>query len=278
MQQWRFAILMGLLCSYVSPGGAVDASVEVPTTSSAAWRTVANNAFVPGEEFEFAVRFGVWTAGMARMTVAGVEAYEDRTAYHLVTEARSNAFASLFYSVKDRSDTWLDTESLSTLRYEKKVSERHYRVEEEVVFDQLNHLYTSKSLRIDKGTYEILHGTLPVNALDILGSFYYIRTCPMKVGDSFTMDVVSGEKVWPLVVQIKNQERIKVSAGKFDCFLLEPLLRGPGLFINKGKKLEVWVTADEKHMPVLMRAEIFVGHVSVELKRRTSLGARGSFP
>ncbi|MBI1979160.1 MAG: DUF3108 domain-containing protein, partial [Elusimicrobia bacterium] len=54
-------------------------------------------------------------------------------------------------------------------------------------------------------------------------------------------------------------------AGKFDCFLVEPFIRERGLFIQKGKKLKVWLTADEKKIPVKMRAEVFIGHVSAEL-------------
>ena len=43
-------------------------------------------------------------------------------------------------------------------------------------------------------------------------------------------------------------------------------MRERGLFIQKGKKMQVWLTADEKKMPVKMRAEIFIGHVTAELK------------
>jgi len=44
-----------------------------------------------------------------------------------------------------------------------------------------------------------------------------------------------------------------------------PCFAKPGVFVSKGKKLQVWMTTDETHMPVLMRSEIFIGHVSAEL-------------
>ena len=55
------------------------------------------------------------------------------------------------------------------------------------------------------------------------------------------------------------------------CYRVEPVLRERGIFISKGKKLEVWLTADARHMPVLMRSEIFIGHVSAELVRQKTL-------
>src|SRR5205823_12646414 len=87
----------------------------------------------------------------------------------------------------------------------------------------------------------------------------------LEVGKSFTIDVHSGTKTWPLLVKVKKLEKVKVKAGRFLCYRVEPVLREQGIFISKGKKLEVWLTADEQHMPVLMRSEIFIGHVSAEL-------------
>jgi hypothetical protein len=79
------------------------------------------------------------------------------------------------------------------------------------------------------------------------------------------IDVYDAKKIWPLVVNIEKRETVKVPAGKFDCFRVEPILRQPGIFVSKGKKLQVWMTADAVHMPVLMRSEVFIGHVSAEL-------------
>jgi hypothetical protein len=79
------------------------------------------------------------------------------------------------------------------------------------------------------------------------------------------MDVLSGDKVYPLEVKVKKRERIKVPAGKFDTILVEPLLRAPGIFVAKGKKLEVWLTDDPRRLPVRLRTEVFIGHVSAEL-------------
>jgi anti-sigma-K factor RskA len=87
----------------------------------------------------------------------------------------------------------------------------------------------------------------------------------LEVGQTYTVDVLSGEKVWPLVVKIEKRESVHVPAGRFDCFRVEPLLREPGIFVSKGKKLEVWLTADERHLPVRMRSEVLIGHVSAEL-------------
>ena len=251
-----------------SPAVSVSLSVSSgPLVSSTdSWRSVPNSAFKPGEVYVFAVRLGLFRAGDAHISVLGVESINGRPAYHLLSEAHSTGIFSLIYPVLDQDDTWLDTQSLTTVRYEKKIHERHYRIEEAVTLDQANHRYKDTSYRMDKDRYEFQDGSLPPNILDVLGSFFYVRTIPLAVGQFFSLDVYSGGKVWPLEVHVKKRQTVKVAAGTFDCFVVEPLLREQGLFISKGKKLEVWMTADDRRLPVRMRAEIFVGHVSVELQ------------
>jgi len=56
-----------------------------------------------------------------------------------------------------------------------------------------------------------------------------------------------------------------VPAGEFECFVVEPVLRiGTGIFQAKGRLL-VWLTADSKKVPVLMRSQIVVGSVEARL-------------
>ena len=240
-------------------------STAAVASSTFSWRSVINNAFEPGEKYNFVVSWGVITGGRSSLAIQGIETIDGRPAYHIVSEAASGGILDTFYHVDDRNEAWLDVQSLLTVRYEKHIHEGKYRIEETGQLDQERHLYAVHAYRIDKNTYEYKQGNLSPDILDVLGSFYYVRTLPMAVGQSYTIDVFSGEKVWPLVVKIKKREKVKVPAGKFDCFLVQPLLREPGIFVTKGKKLEVWMTADARHMPVRMRSEVLVGHISAEL-------------
>jgi hypothetical protein len=269
------AVLWGLLSSpvwavsnrqpivSVSPSG-ISTSSNV-AVSSDVWRQVPNTAFQAGEDLFFVIRWGVLTGGHSTLAVHGIDRINDRPAYHIVEDTHSSGFVDTFYPVHDRNDAWLDTESMTTLHYEKRIREGRYRIEQIVQLDQVNHRYRVDSHRFDKGTTEFMEGDLTPNVLDVLGSLYYVRTLPLEVGQTYSIDVYDGGKVWPLVVNIKKRVKVSVPAGKFDCFIVEPLLREPGIFVSKGKKLEVWLTADKYHMPVLMRSEIIIGHVSAEL-------------
>lgn len=224
--------------------------------------------FRAGEDLTFAIRWSKITAGYASMTVESLSDVYGKQAYHLVSEARSSGLVNKLYKVQDRNEAWLEKDGMGTLRYEKNIREGDYRVNEIVVLDKNQRKYFRNHRREGRPD-EITSGDIPANVFDVFGSLYYTRTCPLEVGKSFTVDVQDGGKVWPLVVNVIKREKVKVKAGKYDCFMVEPVLRSAGMFVAKGKKLQVWLTADERHMPVLMRCQVFIGAVSAELVKAT---------
>jgi hypothetical protein len=262
----RGARALFILVLSVSGLEAVEiSSAPIVAVSTYPWRTVPNTAFRGEEHLFFVVKWGLVTAGYSTLSIHGVEPVRGRPAYHIVSEARSGGMVSALYKVEDHNEAWLDQDALVSIRYEKRIKEGKYRIEESTLIDQPKRRYHLQSYRLDKNLYEQKEGNLPPNVLDVLSSLYYVRVLPLAVGQSYTMDVLSGDKVYPLEVKVEKREKIKVAAGKFDTFQVEPLLRAPGIFISKGKKLEVWLTADERHLPVRMRTEVFIGHVSAEL-------------
>jgi hypothetical protein len=242
-----------------------------PEVTSAIPPMETPQAFREGEDLTFAIKWGVLTGGYSSLKVQNIETINGQPTYHVVAEARSSGLVDKLYNVRDRNEAWIEPGNPSTLRYARQIHEGQYRVQEDVVLDQTAHHFHQHSYRIDKKRYEDKDGDIPPNVLDVLGSLYYVRTLPLVVGKSYTFDVQSEDKVYPLVVHVKKRQTIKVKAGKFDCFLVEPQLRAPGIFISKGKKMEVWLTADERRMPVLMRSEVFIGHVAAELVSHRSI-------
>jgi len=248
-----FCLALGLLALRTSGGSTELPNVALP------------NAFLQGEDLQFAIHWGLVTGGYSSLKVEDIDRLSGHAAYHVIAEAHSTGMVDAFYRVRDRNESWVETQSPRTVRYLRDIREGKYRIQEEVLFNQEEHRYRRHAYRIDKNTYENKEGAIPPHVMDALGSLYYVRTLPLEVGKSYTVDVHSGDQVYPLIVNVKKHQVIKVKAGKFDCLLVEPQLRAPGIFISKGKKLEVWLTADERHLPILMRSEVFIGHVSAEL-------------
>lgn len=234
---------------------------------------IENPPWKVGEKFSYAIRWGILTAGKASLEVKEIALIQISSGpsskkiptYHLVAAANSNSVIDLFYKVRDINESWLDISQWISHRFEQHNQEGKYILDQIVEFD-----WTAKRFKNSENVKgrepKVEEGDLTIPAVDTLSSLYQTRAKSFNVGDEFTLDVHSGRN-WPIVVKVLKRETIKVEAGKFDCYLVEPFLRERGLFIQKGKKLQVWLTADEKKIPVLMKAEIFIGKVSAELTK-----------
>jgi hypothetical protein len=108
-------------------------------------------------------------------------------------------------------------------------------------------------------------GTIPAQVQDILSSVYYIRAQPLPDGGQVIVDVNTPDN-WPLVISVTNRETVKVPAGKRAAVLVEPAMRREGLFIQKGKHLRLWLSDDPARRLLMMKVEVFFGHITAVLR------------
>jgi hypothetical protein len=99
---------------------------------------------------------------------------------------------------------------------------------------------------------------------DVLSAFYYVRTRPLVIGSTLNIPTHDNKKSYDMEVKVHKRERIEVPAGKFDCILVEPMLKSEGVFKSKGSIL-IWLTDDDRRIPVLVKSRVPVGSISVSL-------------
>ena len=223
--------------------------------------TAVSPAFVPfgaGEKLVFSVQYGLVTAGEATLEVRNLASLGGNACYRIVSDARTNDFFSKLFEVRDRYESYMDTTKLYSLRYEKHIREGKFKNDEVVDFDQGAH----------RAVYRDKVVPIPPYTQDVLSALYYVRTLPLKVGQSISVANHTDGKNYPLVVRVLGKEHVKVDAGEFDCVIVEPILRGPGVFTQQGR-LTVWLTDDRRRMPVLMKSKVVIGHVAAILKSFT---------
>ena len=106
---------------------------------------------------------------------------------------------------------------------------------------------------------------MPPEVQDALSAFYYTRFQALPLGGSITFDYHASRKSAPMEVRVLGRQRIKTPAGRFNCVVIEPMLKAGGIFKNKGR-LVIWLTDDARRMPVLMRSKVLIGSISVMLQ------------
>ena len=86
------------------------------------WRKEVNKAFSVGEKLNFAVSWQFIYVGTSSMEVRETAEIENRKAYHIVTEAKSAPFFDVFFKVRDINESWMDIESLCSLKFAANIS------------------------------------------------------------------------------------------------------------------------------------------------------------
>lgn len=218
--------------------------------------SLVNRAFQVGEHLVYAVKYMGITAGIATMSVEDTVRLGDHLCYVITNRTQSTKEFSVVYKVDDRATSWLDAERFVSRRFEKHLREGDYRADQVVWFFQERNVafYPSKNLEV----------STPACVMDVLAALYYVRLLPLEPGQEILLDHHDNRKNYPLLVKVHRRERVNTDAGTFACVVVEPLMRVPGLFKHKGT-IMVWMTDDERHMPVLMKSKIPVGSVNAVL-------------
>lgn len=210
-----------------------------------------------GEKFTYRIRwFGV-PVGDAIMSIPEITEIGARKVYHLKAEVESSKWFSMIFKLKDRLDSYVDVEGLYPLKFERYQKEGGYKAEEVMEYDHINKAATYKSL-LNKSIKTM---AIPQGVQDMLSCVYWVRLQEVKPGVSLFVDVNADEKNWKLEVKVLGSERIEMlKLGVYDAFLVEPRAQFKGAIFKKGK-MWVWVSADERRIPLLLKAETPFGPI-----------------
>ena len=236
-------------------GGASDTSGFGSFVTEAERKRFAKVPWRIGEYFQFSIEWNGLNGGSTLMQVQNLHTLGGRRAYRIISKTESNSFVSKFYKVRDRAESFIDAESLYTLRFVKHLREGGYKQDLDVRFDQANR----KAIYQGGSTYDV-----EARVQDVLSAFYYVRTRPLVIGSTVNIPTHDNKKSYDMDVKVHKRERVEVPAGKFDCILVEPMLKSEGVFKSKGSIL-IWLTDDDRRIPVLVKSKVPIGSISVSL-------------
>jgi hypothetical protein len=212
--------------------------------------------FSVGELAEYDVKFGSIRVGSASTLVKDIEDVRGISAWHTVFQLKGGTF---FYHVDDVFESWVDRETFSSLRFHQTQkegsSDREKRYE----------IYP------DRGTYTEMDKTPPrdhagvKNPLDDGSFLFFVRTLPLEVGHTYESERYFRPERNPIRVRVLRKESIEVPAGKFDCVVLQPVIKTPGIFSEDGNA-EVWVSDDSRHIVVQLKSKLSFGSINLYLK------------
>ncbi len=235
-----------------SPG---DTTFSIPADSL---RTVRQTAFTTGERLVFDVGFSFITAGEAVFQVFPTDSILGRECYRVSFTVKSVPSFSWIYKVEDRYETVLDAKGMFPWKFTQHVREGSYSRDFTAEFDQLRGI-----ARAGDKNYPV-----PPYVHDVVSAFFFVRTMDFsksRVGEKYMLYNFFKDSTYQLAIKFLGRQQISVDAGVFNTVIVEPLIQEGGLFKSNGRVL-IWLTDDERKIPVKVSTKVVVGSIDAELR------------
>lgn len=214
--------------------------------------------FRAGETFNYAAKIRFLNAGSASLRVIGVETVRGQPVFHTVVDLDGHM---LFFHVEDRAESWFDTTTLNSLRLLHTVDQRGNKQSGSYEF------YPAQQMYVRNGEEKPTVSD-PIDE----GSFlYYLRTLPLEVGKTYTINRYYNLDHNPIVINVLRREHVKVPAGEFDAIVVNPVIRSHGVFSENGHA-QVWLADDSTRAIVRLTANTSFGTLQLELKNTDTAG------
>jgi hypothetical protein len=203
----------------------------------------ATRPYGPGESLVYDLAVGGAKVGTGTMMLSAGEQIDGHDTYHSVFDIKGGF---LFFKVNDRLESWFEPGDATSHRFYQLINEGNYHKE------RFFEIYPDSAKLHQRGfeQKESVH-----EPLDDASFFYFVRTVPLKVGETYTYTRYFRPEKNPVIVKVLRREKIKVDAGTFNTIVLQPIIKSGGLFAEGGEAL-IWVTDDDRRIMVQLRAKM----------------------
>ena len=239
------------ICAQSSAEPAAGTSVRQAMPDS-----VATVPFKSGEVAEYNVKFGVISAGAASMRVVGAETLRDRSVWHIAFKLSGGI---PFFHVDDLLESWMDRATLSSLRFTQRQKEGPKSR------TKLYEIYPDRAIYVEMDKKPPREHPGVKDPLDDASFLYFIRTVSLTVGQTYSSDRYFRPDRNPVRIRVLRKETIEVPAGKFNCIVIQPVIKTDGIFSENGQA-EVWLSDDDRHVVVQLKSKMSFGSINMYLK------------
>lgn len=255
--QYKYRILLALFLGMGILPGAVAQND---------FCNVSNKSIQAGEKLNFKVFYNlsaIWVAAGEANFTTKLETLNGNSVYHITGDGQTYKSYDWIFRVRDRYETFIDTETLLPLKFLRNVDEGGYKFTNNVTFDQARRKAYS-----NKKTFDV-----PQCVQDVLSAIYYARNIDYskyKPGSKIPFSMFLDDEVYSLYIRYVGKEKVKTKYGTFNAIKITPLLI-KGTIFKGGEKMMVWVSDDDNHIPLRVDSPILVGSIKVDMMGYSNL-------
>ena len=102
---------------------------------------------------------------------------------------------------------------------------------------------------------------------DVLTVIYFLRTQKLEVGKSFEVPVSDSGRVFRFSVAVLERKKIDSVLGRVNVVRIQPAMFGENGLVRSRGTLSIWITEDDRHLPVKAQLKLEMGTFDIKLRR-----------
>ncbi len=227
------------------------------TAMSNALAQTAAPAFPTGEKLTYNLSFATFTdAGTIELYAAGQDKLAERTANVLRARVRTNGIVqSTLIDLNDDLTTFLDRETSLPLRAVRILYLDGKQTEARRDFSENQMVIPTLNLPANQPAAD-------ANVFDLLSAIYQIRHLDFNNTAVQPLKVWENDKVYNVKLQVSGRENVSTATGAFNAFVVQ--ISTDDKVFNR-YKAKIYLSDDERHLPVLMSLKLPQGELRAEL-------------
>jgi Protein of unknown function (DUF3108) len=224
--------------------------------------------FYPYENGERASYKASWNGvpvGTAEVQTTPVTV-EGKKFYRVRIDAKTSRGLDLIWKMRDTITSMFDAKSLAPSRFIFNQRENSRVIDTEAKFNPASKKWSVN--RWQEGKKPRLYDFDSNNTLDPITAVYLARSVDLKIGENMSFNVFGGRYQYLLDLKVEKKEPVKLESGAVvETFKVVPRvtnLTKKG-YASRMTEAAVWISADDRRLPVRLWSKIFAGNVHVEL-------------
>jgi hypothetical protein len=239
----------------------VRQAAQTPPDSTHRW------PFGVGERFEYEAKLGVLKLGTGAISVVAIDTVRGIESFRLRYEVQGGV---VVFHLNNVMQSWVGTGDLISRRFHQDFQENDRKY--------INHfeIYPDSGYFREDGRTKTF--PTPPEPLDDAAFFFFIRTTPLVVGETYQYNRYFRQELNPVTLKVLKREDFEMPDGtKVPCLVLQPIVGSDGIFAPRADS-RLWLTDDAHRIPVQIRSRLPYGTITLRLTGAHLSGAPPATP
>jgi hypothetical protein len=207
---------------------------------------------------------------------------DGKKVYQVRVEAKTSRALDLIWRMRDTIHSTFDAKALLPSRFTFNQRENSRVIDTEARFDPATKQWAVNRQQVGKKPRVYYFDSN--NTLDPITAVYLARSTDFKVGDKLYFKVFGGRYQYLLELFVEKKEPVAMKSGKtVEAYRIVPRVQNitKNGYASRFNEATIWISADERRLPIKMSSKITFGTVQLELAeykgptQSTALKSRG---